>query len=552
MTIMTGGDALAAQLIHEGVDQIFGLPGVQLDFAVDGLAKVQDRVKFLHVRHEQTTAYMADGYARSTGKVGVAMFVPGPGLFNAMAGLSTAWACSSPVLAICGQIQSNAIGKGYGLLHEVNGQSDTLATVTKWSAMARAPQEIPGLVREAFHQLRTGRPRPVGIEVPPDVLQAQADITLCDPVDEALHVVHPDAAEVKHAAELLRHAKRPVIWAGWGVQNANATGELTALAERLQAPVCTSNNGRGAIPSDHPLALDGLASRALFPLADVVIVVGSRFMGSAGVLSARAPDARFIYINADEHDFAAPRAVSAQLHADAKTALADLLAELDALAARPSAAPDCDKLRAWCHEQYAGVEPQYTLLKALRNAIPRDGILVNEMTQVGYVSRQTYPVYAPRTFITPGWQGTLGFGYPTALGVAAGNPDKAVVSINGDGGFGFGLAELATARQHDLNCVAVVFNDKAYGNVKRLQQQQFNRTLGSDLRNPDFVKVAEAFGVPAIRVHSADALEGALRSALAARGPHLIEIPVDEMPNPAHLMSESAKPPFPAPPNPLL
>ncbi|MGH3586652.1 MAG: thiamine pyrophosphate-binding protein, partial [Pseudonocardia sp.] len=209
---MSGGDALARQLAHEGVTDMFGVPGVQLDHAVDGLAKVADRIRFHNTRHEQAAAYLADGYARTTGRPGVCMVVPGPGLLNAAAALSTAYACSSPVLCIVGQIPSATIGRGLGMLHEVPEQSATLRTVTKWTGIARTPAEIPRLVHDAMRELRSGRPRPVGIEIPPDVLAATADIELVDP-DPATAPVAPDAEAIRRAVALLAGAARPVFYA---------------------------------------------------------------------------------------------------------------------------------------------------------------------------------------------------------------------------------------------------------------------------------------------------------------------------------------------------
>jgi acetolactate synthase-1/2/3 large subunit len=541
---ITGGDALAQQLACEGVTQIFGIPGIQLDWAVDGLAKLNELIHFRVTRHEQATSYMADGYARSTGQPGVCMVVPGPGLLNATAGLATAYACSSPVLCITGQIASSAIGKGWGLLHEIKDQTGVMAAVTKWNAFAHKPEQIPGLVHEAFVQLRSGRPRPVGIEIPPDVLQATADVDLIDPIRGAPTHNLPDDKEVAEVASILRNAKTPVIYAGWGVQSADASAELTQLAELLQAPVITSINGRGSISDHHPLALTYAGGRIYFNKADVVLVVGSRFMTGVGKPVQDIEGVKYAYINVEENDTLPPRKVAGAIHADAKVGLKALVDELHTIAPRPSLADEVAKVRAWCATFAETVQPQMSFVHALRNAIPEDGILVNEMTQVGYITRAAYPVYQPRTFITQGYQGTLGAGYAIALGAAAANPDKAVVSINGDGGFGFNLQELITAKRYNLGAIAVVFNDFAYGNVKRLQKMQFNRTLGSDLTNPDFCALAQACGVASTRVNSPDSLEGALKDAIAAKRPALIEVTVGEMPEGTYLMNYAAKPPF--------
>src|SRR5438105_110925 len=297
---MTGGQALAAQLVREGVRHVFGVPGVQLDYAVDGLARVADQIQYWNTRHEQATSYMADGYSRSSGEVGVCMVVPGPGLLNALAGLATAFACSSRVLCISGQIPSHAIGSGLGLLHEIPRQSDILGALTKWSAMTRSPADVPPLVHEAMRQLRSGRPRPVGLEVPPDVLQAEADVDLVAPVTED-EPLEPDPSAIARAAELLRQAERPLIYAGGGVVAGNASAALLELAEHLQCPVVMSANGRGALDDRHPLALTWLAGRGALAQADVVLGVGTRFLAGLEALSL-APAAQYVLLNAEPND----------------------------------------------------------------------------------------------------------------------------------------------------------------------------------------------------------------------------------------------------------
>ncbi|MGC8487578.1 MAG: thiamine pyrophosphate-binding protein, partial [Clostridia bacterium] len=217
MAEMTGGEALASQLVREGVTMLFGVPGVQLDWAFDGLYKQRDRIKFVGTRHEQATTYMADGYARTRGEVGVAMVVPGPGVLNAGAGLATAYSASSPVLLIAGQIDSRHIGEGLGLLHEIPDQTVILQSLTKWTGRAKSPTEIPGLVQEAYRQLRSGRPRPVALEVPPDVLAANADVGLLDPVPLDGFRTRPEPGLIREAAAILRRAERPVIVVGGGI-----------------------------------------------------------------------------------------------------------------------------------------------------------------------------------------------------------------------------------------------------------------------------------------------------------------------------------------------
>ena len=538
---MTGGQGLAAQLVREGVQHVFGVPGVQLDYAVDGLARLSDQIEYWNTRHEQTTSYMADGYARSSGRIGVCMVVPGPGLLNALAGVATAFACSSRVLCISGQIPSDAIGLGLGLLHEIPRQSEILAALTKWSAIARAPADVPRLVHEAMRQLRTGRPRPVGLEVPPDVLQAEADLDTLDPVleDEPLR---PDPGVIARAARLLESAQRPAIYAGGGVVAGNASEALRKLAERLQWPVVMSPNGRGALDDRHPLALTWLAGRGVLADADLVLGVGSRFMGGQQPLRLAA-DARYVLLNAEASDLGAPREPAVAIHADAALGLGALEAELSTASSnRPWI--ELSVLRRWADDILVQVQPQFGWVSALRAALPENGVLVNEFTQVGYLSQAAFPVYAPRTYIAPGYQGTLGYGFPTALGARVANPDRAVLSISGDGGIGWALSELSTARKYNIGLVTVVFNDRAYGNVRRAQVEQFDsRLLGTDLLNPDFVGLAESFGVRGARATTPDELQGLLCETLGPDSePVLIDVPVPAMPNPFRRLRETPVP----------
>jgi acetolactate synthase-1/2/3 large subunit len=555
MPEMTGGEALAGQLLKEGVTDLFGLPGVQLDYATDALRRVANTIRFIVPRHEQAASYMADGYARSTGKVGVCLVVPGPGMLNAMAGLSTAYACNSPVLAIVGDIPSFSLGKGWGMLHEVNDQSAILDTVTKWRGRATAPEQIPGLVREAFRQALGGRPRPVALEIPPDILAAKADITLIDPPPGEDNRLRPDSTQVAAAAALLARAKLPLIYVGGGVLAARAGRAVQALAEKLQAPVVMGENGRGAIPDSHPLAVTSLAARALFQHADAVLVVGSRFVdGMTGGSAWPVAGIQWAWVNAEASAWAPPRHADAPVLADCRLGIEAIAAALPALSP-PDRSDIVRQVRDWAAVQMDQIAPQIGWLGALHAAMPKDAILVGELTQVGYVARFALPVETEGAFMGPGYQGTLGYGFPTALGVAAGNPDRAVVSITGDGGFGWAMQELATARRYGLNTATVVFDDGQFGNVALLQKRMFGASYETDLANPHYAHLAAAFGVAHARCETPDALRDTLaRHCANPAQPLLIEVPVGQMPNPWPLMRLNP-PPFGAgaapPPNPL-
>jgi acetolactate synthase I/II/III large subunit len=534
---MTGGRALTEQLIIEGIDTVFGVPGFQLDPAVDALYALRDRVRFIQTRHEQGAAYLADGYARASGGVGAFMVVPGPGMLNATAALSTAYACSSPVLAIIGQIPSQRIGAGRGMLHEIREQSQIIATLTKWSAIAYQPEEIPGMVHEAFRQLRSGRPQPVALEIPPDILSAVGDVDLIDTAAVAAPLA-PELDAVAAAARLLDAARRPVICVGWGVQAAGGEAALETFAEALHAPVVASLTGRGSISSDHPLAFNYTARGDLLAEADVVLAVGTRFLDGRGEPVKIRDDAQLITINADKHDLATP-APTVAVYADARLAMEELSVRTTGNNRVSWSDAAIDAARGRDERRLAYLQPQLSWISALRAAIPADGVLVNELTQVGYVAQLCYPTFGSRTFLTPGYQGTLGYGFATALGAKVALPDRAVVSITGDGGFGWNLQELSTARKYGISLVTVIFRDDQFGNVRAIQQEQYGgRLIGTDLCNPDFVKLAQAFGVRGASATTPAQLAAEVRDAIASGEPTVIDVPVDAMPSPWHLIHD--------------
>ncbi|KUO17445.1 thiamine pyrophosphate-dependent enzyme [Streptomyces dysideae] len=536
---LSGAQALVGQLVREGVRHVFGVPGVQLDHVLDALARARAAggpIEYIAARHEQGAAHMAEAYARTTGRPGVCMVVPGPGVLNALPAVATGYACSSPMLCVAADIPSTLAGQGLGMLHELPDQDGVLASVTKWSGRAETPTRIPALVREAIRQSRSGRPRPVGLTIPADVLAARAETDLEQADEDTPPASEPSDQDVlTQIATVLRGARRPLIHAGGGVLASRAGAALTALAEELSAPVVMSRNAGGAVPAHHRLAFTSLAAPRLLPAADAVLVVGSRFVTPRGTAVPTAPGAAVALVNADPGDMGPPRRADLTLCADARTALEALRSLLATGRADPAAGwppAELAEVRLSCARRVTGVEPQWSYVRALREAIPDDGFLVNELTQVGYLASVGYPVHHPGTFLTPGYQGTLGYGYPSALGVKVGNPDRAVVSVNGDGGFCWNMQELATARKYGIGVTAVVFNDNAYGNVRRIQADEFEgRFIGSDLASPDFVRLAESFSVPAVRAETPARLAAALKECLGEPGPSLIEVPVTEMPS---------------------
>ena len=530
MARMTTARAIVRSLAANGVDTVFGLPGVQLDALFNALHDERNRIRVIHPRHEQAAAYMALGYAQASSKIGAYVVVPGPGILNTTAALATAYSTCTPVLAITGQLPSHAIGQGYGLLHEIPDQLSILRGLTKWAERIEHPTQAAALMHTAFHQLRTGVPRPVAIESPMDVLGLEADIDGIEAAPGAAPIA-PDTGAIEDAAKLIAAAERPVIVAGGGALHAGEA--LREVAEKLQAPVIAHRMGRGILDDRHPLSVTQPAGARLWKHADVVLAVGTRFKhyrtawGAAGLATVR------IDIDpAQMHRLGRP---DVPILADARLALEALAGAFGRFVEkRASRSGEVDGIKAAVHrEMQAKAGAQIEFLDALRAALPEDGIFVDEMTQIGYVSQSAFPVHAPRTFISSGYQGTLGAGFPTALGVQVACPDRAVLSINGDGGFMFNAQELSTAVQQALGVVVVVFEDGAYGNVKRMQEDLYGgRVIASELRNPDFVKLAESFGAAGVRVDTPDALRDAVAAAWGRRIPTVVSVSVGRFPDP--------------------
>jgi len=530
MPQMSGGDAVVRSLLAHGITSIYCLPGIQNDHLFNAMFDVGDALKVVHTRHEQGAAYMALGAALATGKPAVYSVVPGPGFLNATAALATAYSTDAPVLALIGQIPSKFIGRGHGMLHEIPDQLGTLRNLTKWAERIEQPQEAPAKVAEAFRQLRTGRSRPVGLEIAPDILLARAEVDPAAPhAEERLPKLDEDAIE--RAAKLLQTAERPLIFVGGGALD--AAPEVRALAERLGAPVATYRRGKGVMDDRHPLAQVLTGGHTLWATADVVLAVGTRLQWPTAVWGT---DDRMTIIKVDIDAEEMDRIHTPQiaLVGAAARVLARLNEHLRRLPAeRPDRVAASRAVKESIAKKLAVLEPQGAYIRAIRDAMPDNGVLIDELTQVSYAARLLYEARHPRSFITSGYQGTLGWGFATGLGAKHALGDVPVVSINGDGGFMFTVQELSTAVRHRIPLVTVVFDDAAYGNVRRMQQEVHgNRVIGTDLTNPDFVKLGESFGVASSRATSPDALRGALEKTLANNEPALIAVPIGDTPAP--------------------
>ena len=522
MPRMTTAEAVLETLLQHGIDTLYALPGVHNDHLFDAAHRAGGRLRVIHTRHEQTAAYMALGAALATGKPQAFSVVPGPGLLNASAALLTAYGMGAPVIALVGQIPSFAIDQGHGHLHEIHDQLGLLRHITRHAARIRTPHEAPARVAEAISIATTGRKGPVALECAIDVWGTEGAVEFPAVVPPAPPPV--DSAAIRRAAEILGKAERPLIVAGGGALDAGP--EVQAVAEALQAPVTSFRRGRGVIPTTHPLAMSFTEGHALWKDADAVLAIGTRLYWQQSVwgVDDKLPIVR---LDIDPEEINRFRHPACALAGDAATELRALLAELPAHNHARQRDAEFTSVRAAFAERLRRLEPQMGFLRAIRAALPEDGIYVEEVTQVGFATRLAFPVPAPRTFLSPGYQDPLGWGYGTALGVQAAAPGRKVVLATGDGGFMYQAGELATAMRHKLPLVVVVFDDGAFGNVRRIQQQQFgNRLIACDLTNPDFVRFAESFGMAAFRADTPERLEQALRQAFALNAPALVHVKV--------------------------
>lgn len=524
----TTASAVVDALEYCAISRLYCLPGVQNDHlfvALHGAA-----LSCIHTRHEQGAAYMALGEAMATGRPAPYAVVPGPGFLNTTAALATAYACSARVLAISAQIPSYAIGKGYGFLHEIPDQTAIARSLTKWSAQISTPQEGWSKTCKAVTKLMAGRPLPVALECPADVWAASGEVRQ-SPVCANDDPSPVDTDALARAAKLIGQANSPLIVVGGGAQDASV--QVRRLAAEIEAPVVAHRMGQGVVDGRDYHALNFDAGFHLWPSVDVVVAIGTRFQIQA--MQWRVGKERMVVrIEIDPVEMERFGTPTVGLLGDAARILNLLLERLPGFnRKRASRESELRELRARTAKRLAYLQPQIAYLESIREALPESGIFVDELTQLGYVGRLTFPVYTPRSFLSPGYQGTLGWGLPVAAGARLGSGDRPVVVVSGDGGFLFNIQELATAVQHKIPFVVILMNDGAFGNVRRAQVNDFgNRVLGSDLQNPDFRKLTESFGADYTRATTPDELRRCLSRAISNERVSVIEIPCGPMPSP--------------------
>jgi acetolactate synthase-1/2/3 large subunit len=508
MSEKTGGEAIVDSLIANNIDTVFGLPGAQLDPIFVAMHDRQDQIRLMHSRHEQGCAYMAYGYAEASGKIGTMLVVPGPGLLNAAAAIVTGYACNTPM------------------------QFATAGGLVKWARRVDRPENIPGEFIEALNQIRHHRPRPVYLEIPFDFAKEKSEIP--DALVAASDQVRPEIETevIDKAAAALAKAKCPLIVVGGGARMAGDA--VRELAELLHAPVAMTQNALGTLDCRHELAFTQLGAHHWWSKADVVLALGTRLFPAA-MAWGRDNAQKIIKVDIDAAELNRLPAPIDGIHGDVAEAAIALRDSLDNCMSKaaPDRSDEISAVRAAVQQELEIVAPQRELLQIIREELGEDGVLVSDLTQLYFAAQDVFPVHRPRTYIQPSYQGTLGHAAATCLGAQVAVGDRPVIGLAGDGGFMFTVQELATAVQYNIPVTFLVMNDGAFGNVKRILQEDYDdRVICADLQNPDFVKLAQSFGMPGRRASAPDDLRTALKESIAEPGPALVEYRAPEFPSP--------------------
>ena len=537
---MTGAKALIQALEKEGVDVVFGLPGGANLPIYDAL--VDANFRHILVRHEQSAAHMADGYARIKRKAGVCFATSGPGATNLITGIATAYADSSPVVAVTGQVPLAMIGKDAFQETDIIGVANPC---TKYSFQPRAATEIPEVVKKAVYIAESGRPGPVLVDIPKDVQQATADMKFPDLIKVRGYNpnVEADLSETVRAVELLLNAERPIIMAGGGVILSGAFSELQALAELVQIPVVTTFKGKGAFPENHPLAMGPIGmhghaeANKIILEADCILAVGARFSDrSVGKFDEFGKGMSIIHMDIDPAEIGKNKSVDVALVGDVKSSLRTLVKMFSKKMIKRDSDSPWLKRRKELIQYYAETLKDYPReitakksLKKLRELLPANAIVTTEVGQCQMWASLHFDVIAPGTFFSSTGLGTMGFGFPASIGAKAARPDVPVVDIAGDGSFNMTEKSLAVSVLDKLPVIVFLMNNYMLGMVAQWQRTFYNRRYSGvhQHRCPDYVKIADAYGAQGIRAESMHELEKAIKGALKSEVATVIDIPID-------------------------
>ena len=539
MPNLTGGQAITESLKAQGVDTVFGIISIHNLDLFDALYDQQDSLRFIGGRLELGVGFMADGYARATGKPGVLITSTGPGAADSIGAMGEAYFSGSPLLQVTTNVESEFIGQGRNTTHETKDQLKMFEAVTDWNAMIGEVESIPDNLMEAFQRFQNRRPRPIELELPTDLLGNHADVEILGPRDPG--IPQGDPAKVEQALQLLLSARRPAIVVGEEVQMLGGTDEIVRLAEALGAPVVTSDGAKGAFPEDHPLSLGQMLGRRIWgenpvqdwlSTCDAVVILGSIMphRSTTGVQLKLPDTVVHVLLDGDSigrnYDATVPIVANSQavaqqwLEAIGDTDVSKGKAYADEVASvRDSVQRNLQE--TWGNE--------LRVFEAVREAVPRDTIFSLDPTVPASRAARCLPIYGPRQYMHPhGWAG-LGFAFPAGLGAKVGKPDSPVVCVTGDGGFQYNFQELATAAQYDIHPVILMFNDNAWGVLKKYQEDRFgDRLFATDLVNPDFAKLFDSYGFGATRVSTVAELGPALESAIASGKTHLVEVAIPD------------------------
>lgn len=527
---MTVAQSTVETLLVHGIDTIYCLPGFHNDPLFDTFYTYQHKLKIIHTRHEQAACYMALGAALATGKPQICSVVPGPGFLNTASAFLTAYGMNQPVVGLIGQIPDRDIDVGHGHLHELHDQIGIAQHISKFTGRIVSPQGAADMLSGAFQAVSSDRNRPAIIECGLDMWAREAAVRMpITPLPLTRPAIDPDL--VKRAAKILGAANRPLIVVGGGATEAST--EIVALAELLEAPVGAYRRGRGVMSSLHRLSVNLPVEHRLWAEADVVLAIGTRLHMQQSMWGVDE-HLKIIRIDIDPEEpsrFLEPAIALVGDAVDACRALQNILPSQ--MIHRLERTEELKRHHAWLNQRLQSLQPQVDILKAIREALPEEGIFVEDVTQLGFAGRLAFPCYKPRTYISPGYQDNLGWAFGTGLGIKSARPDTPVLAVAGDGGFMYQVGELATARRHNINLVVLVFDNGLYGNVRRIQQDHFGgRYIASDLVNPDFVKLADSFGVASFRAATPSQLKNSIVEAFALNQPALIHYPIPEVPSP--------------------
>jgi acetolactate synthase I/II/III large subunit len=529
MPARSGAQTLVECLVEEGVKTLFGIPGVDTLSVYDAFLD-HPEIRAINVRHEQSAVFMADGFNRASGEVGVALTSGGPGALNTLTAMSTANNDSSAVLHVLNDNPAQVRRKGRGYFHDVSDQFGIFRPVCDFACQAAMPSEIPTAIHSAMYALRSRRPRPALVEIAGDAFKLDTDAPVLPAAKSERR--QPDKGDVARAAELIAKAKRPLIWAGGGVVDGDASVEFLRVAEKLGAPILTSQTGKSAVPGDHPLFVGNWSNerpvRELIADADLLLAVGTRFSYfPTGGWSLRLPET-IVQIDLDPAEIGRNYRVESSIVGDAATALQMLDGALDKLGYIMPADRQADV--AALNKRIAdavGTSVELQVLDQIRKVLPPEAMVFNDPTTIVFWARSYWKCYAPRTWFVPSGFGTLGFALPSAIGAAVARPSVPSVAMIGDSGVMFTIQDLMTAVEHEIPVIVLVFNDRGYGVERRHQDHLYGRRSGVDLLPPDFVALAHAFGAKGVRVDDITKVGETVKSALGHPGPVLIEVPCD-------------------------